>query len=307
MSLFREKERIKTHILDTERMLELVGDHPLMSESLKAKINSLKQKLADFPNDLTESKIRLLFSGDAVKGSLGIKSRFVSRTIKPIQELIKIQTALVRFGTVGERGKAKNSASSELYLTALPTGSFGVELSQLENYDLFDEQDVSKAIKQVVELIEASTESDEEFEKAVENTPKRNLANLKSFLKTISDANSILKIETGVSCIYISEQKIRDGYERVNATNDKEEIIFINGILRGILLDSGKFEIINEDGNQIAGIIDPEISEEQLIEYYKKYLNKNCKIHLITHKITFITGKEKISYELIEITDEEKR
>lgn len=307
MSLFREKERIKAQILDTERMLELVGAHPLMSESLMTKLNSLKQKLADFPKDLTESKIRLLFSGDAVKGSMGIKSRFVSRTIKPIQELIKIQTALVRFGTVGERGKTKDSISSELYLTALPTGSFGVELSQLENYDLFDEQDVSKAIKQVVELIEASTVSDEEFERAVEDTPKRNLVYLKKFLKTVSDANSILKIETGASCVYISEQKIRDGYERVNATNDKEEIIFINGILRGILLDSGKFEIISENGNQIAGVIDPEIPEEKLIEYYKKYLNKNCKVHLVAHKTTFITGKEKISYELIEITDEDKR
>jgi hypothetical protein len=303
MSVFWEIERIKAQILDTERMFELVGDHPLMSESLLDKINNLKEKLAGFSTDLIEPKIRLLFSGDAVKGSLGIKSKFVSKTIKPIQELIKTQTALVRFGAVGQRGKTKNSANSELYLTALPTGSFGVELSQLEHNDLFDEEDVSKAIKQVVELIDASTESDEKFEQAVENTPKRNLTSLKSFLKTVADANSILKMETGSFGVNISEQEIRDGYERVNSTDNEEDEIFVNGILRGFLLDSGKFEIITEEGNRITGIIYPEIPEEQLIEYDKKYLNKQCRIHLLVHKTTFITGREKISYELVEITD----
>jgi hypothetical protein len=304
MSVFWQIERIKAQILDTERMLELVREHPLMSESLKDKIKNLKEKLAAFSNDIVESKIRLLFSGDAVKGSIGIKSKFVSNTIKPIQELIKTQTALVRFGTVGERGRAKNSVNSELYLTALPTGSFGIELSQLDHNDLFDEEDVSKAIKQVVELIEASTESDEKFEQAVVNTPKRNLTNLKNFLKTVSEANSILKIETGSFGVNISEQEIKEGYERVNATDNEEGETFINGILRGFLLDSGKFEIIGNDGDPITGIIYPEISEERLIEYDKKYLNKTCTIHLAVHKTKFITGREKMSYELLEITDE---
>jgi hypothetical protein len=303
MSIFSEIERIKAQILDTERMLKLVDEHPIMSDSLKDKLNSLKERLLNFPKNLIEPKIRLLFSGNAVKGSIGIKSRFVSKTMKPIQELIKTQTALVRFGGVGNRGQAKNSANSELYLTALPTGSFGVELSQLEHNDLFDEEDVSNAIKQVVELIEASTVSDEEFEKAIENTPKRNLANLKSFLKTVSDANSILKLETGSFGVSISENEVKEGFERVNATTNQEDEIFISGILRGILLDSGKFEIMTLESNLINGIINPEITEEQLIEYDRNFLNKECRVHLMIHKTTFITGREKTSYELIEITE----
>ena len=115
MSIFSEIERIKAQILDTERMLKLVGEHPIMSDSLKDKLNSLKERLSNYPKDLIEPKIRLLFSGNAVKGSIGIKSKFVSKTIKPIQELIKTQTALVRFGGVGNRGQAKNAANSELY------------------------------------------------------------------------------------------------------------------------------------------------------------------------------------------------
>ncbi|MFZ0597172.1 MAG: hypothetical protein WAM46_09340, partial [Flavobacterium sp.] len=142
MSLFWEIEQIKAQILDTERILALVSGHPIMSKSIIEKLKFLKERLARLPKDSIEPKIRFLFSGGAVKGSIGIKSNFVSKTIKPIQELIKTQTALVRFGDVGKRGKTKKSANSEMYLTALPIGSFGIELSQLESYDLFDENDV---------------------------------------------------------------------------------------------------------------------------------------------------------------------
>jgi hypothetical protein len=301
MSITTEIERIKTQILETERMLDLVGNHPIMSFSLKDKLNSLNEKLAKFSKDVVEPKIRLLFSGDAVKGSLGIKSNFVSKSIKPIQELIKTQTALVKFGKVGERGKARNSVKSELYLTALPRGSFGIELTQLDSNDLFDENEVSIAIRQVTELLEATTVSDEEFERIVDDTPKRNLASLKQFMKTVSDANSILKIETGSFGVNISKEKVKEGYERLSSTHNTEEVLFVNGILRGFLLDSSKFEIIDEKGTSITGIIHPDLPEEQIIEYDRQFLNKTCRIHLLVHKTTFANGNEKTSYELLEI------
>ncbi|KAF2512822.1 hypothetical protein EYY60_06860 [Flavobacterium zhairuonense] len=303
MSLFVEIEKIKAQILDTEKILELVGDHPLMSKSIREKLNLLKNKLEKYPKNSIEPRLRLLFSGSAVKGSIGIKSKFVSKTINPIQELIKTQTALVRFGDVGKRGRIKKSKFSDLYLTALPTGSFGVELSKLEFDNLFDENDVAIAINQVMELISATTTSDEAFEEAIENTPKRNLANLKTFLKQIDEENSILKIESGSYGINISEEQIHNGFKRVNLTESDNEDIFINGVLRGFLLDSGKFEITTEDGKTITGIISPDLNEEQILEYDKKFLNKSCIIHLNFYKTIFTSGKEKISYELLEILD----
>ncbi len=301
MSILKKIENIKAQIIDTERLLQLVGEHPLMSFSLEQKLNSLRKKLENFPKDLLEPKIRLLFSGGAVIGSIGIKSKFVSKTIIPIQELIKTQTALIRFGDVGKRGRAKKSANSDLYLTALPIGSFGVELSQLEPNDLFDEQDVATAIHQVITLISAATSSDKSFEEAIEHTPKRNLNNLKSFLKQIDEENSILKIESGSYGINISEEQIHQGFERVNLTINEDEEVFIHGILRGFLLDSGKFEISDEQGKTITGIISPELSEEQILEYDKEFLNKPCNFHLNFYKTLFISGTEKSSYELLEI------
>lgn len=302
MSLFWEIKQLKAQILDTEKMLALVGKHPIMAKSIQEKLNTLKTKLESFPVDLIEPKITLLFSGNAVKGSIGIKSKFVSKVVKPIQELIKTQTALVRFGDVAKRGRAKKGASAELYLTALPTGSFGVELSQLESNDLFDELEVSTAIHQVMELITAVTTSDIAFENAIENTPKRNLNNLKAFLKEIDDENSVLKMESGSFGIAISQEQIHEGFERVNSTASENEEIFLNGILRGFLLDTGKFEMTDEEGITITGIINPELTEEQIVQYDKEFLNKACTFHLSYYKTTFTSGKEKISYELLQIT-----
>jgi hypothetical protein len=301
MSMVWEREQIKAQIIDTERLLSMVESHPIMSYSLRSKLEDLQSRLKEFPENAIEAKIRLLFSGNAVKGSLGIKSKFLSETLKPFQELVKTQTALVRFGKVGKRGKNKESVNSELYLTALPTGSFGVELSQLETNNLFAEEDVATAIHQVMELIEAATNSDETFEEILGNTPVRNLNNLKSFLRQIDEEDSILKLESGTFELEIPEEKIHQGFERVNAATNEDEELLINGILRGILLDSGKFEIQDDDGYRYTGFVSTDIPEEEVIRYNVEFLNQPCVIHLRKSKTQFISGTEKTSFELLQV------
>lgn len=301
MSLYRKIQGIKAQIVDTRRLLEMVLDHPLMSEGLAEKLISLNDELESLPKESFEPSIQLLFSGNAVVGSQGIKSTFVSKIITPFQEMIKAQVAMVRFGKVGKRGQAKKAANTELYLTALPVGSFGVELSQLESNDLFDSLDVSKAIKGIMTLVVNSATNDEIFEESIEQTPKRNLSNLKKFLSEISEENSVLKMESGELGIELTSEKIKEAYQRVSSTIDEENESIINGIFRGLLLDSGRFEIQDEEGNRISGFISENLNEEELIDYDRLYLNTLCIIHLRVHKTKFKTGNERIDYELLEI------
>jgi len=304
MSVFLRRNKIKEEILNTERLLESVSDHPFMSIGLKEKIESLNAELSQMPEVLREPKLRMLFSGNAVFGSIGIKSSFLGKTVKPVQELIKTQTALIKYGGVGGRGRTKKSSYSELFITALPTGSFGVELTQLAAEELFQIDEVSEAIQQVVDLVEATSGDNEVFESILEFTPKRSLANLKSFFKTIHEANSILKIETNTTELSLTESEIRDAFERVNSTENEENETVIEGVLRGILLDSGKFEMTSsESGELISGIINPDIPEETRFEYDRKFLNKTCQVLLQVNRTIFVSGKEKTSYELIEILE----
>jgi regulator of replication initiation timing len=301
MSLFKDKQSLTTQIVDTEKMLELASNHPLMNKSLKERLESLKVNLSKLPDVIFEPAIKLLFSGNAVRGSAGIKSSFVGKMITPFQEMIKTQSALVRFGSVAKRGQAKKSPYTELFITSLPIGSFGIELTKLDSQDLFAENDVATAMKQVVGLIKNAAESDELFEAAILKTPKRNLTNLKKFLKEVTDENSFLKLETSELSVEISEEGVRQAYERVAETVDDEQELFISGILRGILLDSEKFEIQDAEGRRISGFISQELTEEELIEFDQKFLNNNCKIHLILHKTQFKTGNENLDYELLGI------
>lgn len=301
MNLFRKIEQLKTQILDTERMLEMVIDHPLMAEGFKEKINELKSELEKIPKEAFEPRVQLLFSGNSVVGSQGIKSSFVSKTVNPFQEMVKTQATLVRFGRVGKRGRAKKGASTDLYLTALPVGSFGVELSQLETADLFDSIDVSNAIKQVMNIINSSATDDETFEKIISEVPKRNLINLKKLLEEVSENNSILKMESNEIGIQISEQKVKEAYLRVAETTDIENEFIIEGVFRGILLDSGRFEIQDDEGRKLSGFISPDLTEDELISYDQNFLNENCQITLREHRTKFKTGNEKIEFELLEI------
>lgn len=300
MGLYRQKINIRAQIIDTERLLAMVNDHPIMSVSLASKLNQLMRELNSLPDTEDEPKVQLLFSGGAVVGSIGIKSNFISKTVTPFQEMIKTQFALVRFGKVGKRGRAKNAPNTELFLTALPTGSFGVELTQLEATDLFASQDISIAIKQVISLVVNTSTTDEEFEHTIESTPKRNLENLKKFLHEISSEDSILKMESGDVGVEISSTQIKEAYQRVSSTVDEEEETVISGVFRGLLLDSGRFEFLDLEGIKHSGFISEEINEEQLIAY-NSFLNSECILHLRIHTTTFKTGNKKTDYELLEI------
>jgi len=97
------------------------------------------------------------------------------------------------------------------------------------------------------------------------------------------------------------EKCVEEAFSRVSATKIDENQEFIDGTLRGFLLDSGKFEIQNKEGRTITGFISPELSEDDVIQFDQTYLNKNCRIHLQIHTTIFKTGRSSSHYELLGI------
>lgn len=298
MSKFFHKELVIAQLNETKRLLSFVEDEILMSISLKQRIKELESELNFYPEELTEPKVRLLFSGTAVKGSIGIKTSFISKAMLPFQELVKTQTALIRHGNIGKRGKSKGTNYSELYLTGLPRGSFGVELSQMESTDLFSEEDVSQAIANVINIVEATTKDDESFDEIIDSIPARNLNSLKLFLKNLDEEDSILKIESGSRELEISKEQIHQGYERVNHHEIEDREVFLIGTLRGVLLEGGIFEFIDEStGYTYKGHVGPDLPEEKI----ENMLNKHCKVHLKESRTQFISGKSKTLFELLDV------
>lgn len=306
MSKYTEKQNIMSQIVELERLIDLVNGHPLMSVGLEQKLINLRKRLKTFEIDVLEPKIAMLFSGNAVIGSQGIKSAFVSNIIKPIQEMIKAQTAEIKFKKVGKRGKTKGSKESNMFLTALPVGSFGIELTQLDTPELFSELDVSSAIEQVSKIIKGTTDSDESFANIVEQTPTRTLNNLKIFLREVANENSIIKIHINADEIFIDEDHVKLGYLRVKEADESEELLTLNGILRGLLLEANRFEFLDVDGHKYSGKISEELDTDDLANFGKDYLNESCRVTIseITVKMKGSTSKQ--SYTLVGINQDEQ-
>ncbi|AZA57103.1 hypothetical protein [Chryseobacterium shandongense] len=303
MSLYNRIQDIKRQIVDTERLLDIARTHPLVAESLQEKLDTLNKELDNIPKELHEPVIQFLFSGNAVSGSEGIKSTFVSKVSPSIESLVKTQLAVNKYGKVGGRGRTRKKANTNLYLTGLPKGSFGIQLKRIDidENDLYDLIDTSEAMKDVIKLIKDTAKDDSSFSAIIEKTPKRNLSNLKKFLNEVANENSILKMDSGEIHVELNKQQVHDAYQRISAAIENEEEIIIEGILRGMLLDSNKFEIQDIEGKQISGFISNELDEDTLIEYYHLYLNQNCKIHLKVYNINYASKKERIEYELLQI------
>lgn len=294
------RDSLNVQLLEIERLLKLVGNHPIMSQSLQQKANALKEALDKIPLDQKEAKIILFFSGKPVLGSEGLDAFFAGKVLQPFQNMVKTDFSQRVHGKMGERGPAKNNFESQLFITALPRGSFGIELTKLQQHNLFDEVELADTLVHLTNLIEASAKSDDDFAVALEDASARTIKSLEDFLKVVSDEEAGVTIESGGTRCELSVEAARIAYDRVSATKTDEDIVTINGILRGIMLDSWRFDFTSSEGRKFSGRFNNDLSEEE-IKGFVKYLDQPCTASFEESKVIFKNGQERIRYELLSI------
>lgn len=303
MSLYRDKISLQTQLIEAKNMLDIVRDNPLMAYSMQSRIESLEEELASLPETKFDPTIVLLFSGDAVAGSRGIKADFLGKSLTPFQEIVKTQVALQKFGRVGLRGRSKEADNSELFLTSLPRGSFGVELSKLKTGSLFDDQYLSEALQETIETFRAAAESTDALLERIQIFPPKYLSNLKAFLKTVAENHSILKMETGATGLELTEKDIDEAYGRVSRVMIDHTTNQIQATFKGVLLESGKFEAQDLTGALISGYVAEHITGDDLERYNKEFTNRAVLMLLKIYTSTAPGGRPKSSYELLDIKE----
>jgi hypothetical protein len=292
-----KREALSLQLQETERLLKLIGDHPIMSFSLLQKANEIRNQLELIPLDQKEAKIVLFFSGKPVIGSQGIDAQFAGKVLPPFQNMVKTDFAQRVHGKVGERGPSKKNNQSQLFITALPRGSFGIELTKLENQNLFDETELADTLVHLTNLIEASAKSDDDFAVALEDVPARTIKSLEDFLKIVTDEEAGVTIESGGTRCELSVEAARIAYDRVSATKTNEDTITIPGVLRGVMFDSWRFDFTSNEGKKLTGRFSEDLSEEE-VQGFVKYLNQNCSGSFQESKVVFKNGHERFRYEL---------
>lgn len=296
------RESLLVQLLDTERMLGIVGNHPVMSVSLNQRADALRRQIDEIPLDKKEAKVALFFSGKPVIGSAGIDAYFTSKVLQPFQNMVKTDFAQRIMGKIGGRGPAKGSSESQLFITSLPRGSFGIELTKLQGQTLFGETEMADTLVHITSLIEAAAKSDEDYAVALSDAPARTIKSLGDFLKVVSDDEAGVTIESGGIRVSLSVEDARIAYNRVSTTQLSEDTVSIQGVLRGVMLNSWRFDFTPFTGEEFSGRFSDDLSEDE-VKSFLAYLDQPCSALFEESKVVFKNGQLRTRYTLLSVEE----
>jgi hypothetical protein len=298
MSTRAQREFLKVQLIETKRLKELVGDHPLMSVSFAEREQELQEKIAALPLGSKEARTILFFSGDPVQGSVGIDASFAGRVLEPFQSMVMADYADRWHGVVGSCGRRPGETQSRLLLTGLPRGSFGLELARADNDELFEEGQLADTLAHVTKLVEAAARSDEDFAAELDETAPRVIQNLHEFLEVIAKGKAGLRLESGDFRCTMNPVEANDAFNRVAGTITNDELVKLPGVFKGVLLESWKFDFVTDENHSVGGKIDENLTEEQVIALNREFFNGRCLASLLKTTVLFKNGRVRTTHTL---------
>ena len=303
MTIHAHRQFLMSQIVQLQELAELAQGSALMYPSLTHRLDVYQKQLAALPVDRQEAKVVLYFWGKPAKGSQGLDIDFVSKVLPPYKSMVATDYANTFHGGVGERGALTSSEEAKMYLTALPRGSFGVELSKLEEDNLFDTAQLAESIAHITTLVAAAVLSDEAFLAETENTAGRTLKCLKDFLDEIKKFDAGFAIESGSKRIDVSEEQARIAADRVNVSVESRSETLLVGTNGGLQIERRSLEIIEETLGRISVKVPSEFLSQRPKSEIRNSEDKRCKVLVSHEKITFPSGQERNSYTLLQIPE----
>ncbi len=276
----------------------MAAAHPLMSVAFAEREQELQEMIAALPLGGKEARTVLFFSGGPVHGSFGIDAGFAGRVLDPFQNMVKADYADRWHGVLGSRGRRSGETESRLLLTGLPRGSFGLELTRADNDQLFEEGQLADTLAHVTRLVEAAARSDEDFAAQLDETAPRVVQNLRSFLEVVAKGKAGLRLESGDFRCEMNPVQAMEAFNRVADTISTEEEVEIVGVLKGVLLESWRYDFVSLDGHAVGGKIDQSLSEDQVIGLSKQFFNEQCVAVLLKTTVLFKNGRVRTTYTL---------
>lgn len=298
MTTRAQREFLKVQLIDTRRLREAAGDHPLMSVALAQRERELQEKIDALPLGNKEARTVLFFTGEPVQGSLGIDASFAGRVLEPFQNMVMADYADRWHGVVGSRGRRAGEAQSRLMLTGLPRGSFGLELTRADHDELFEEGQLADTLAHITRLVEAAARSDEDFAAQLDETAPRVIQKLREFLEVIAKGKAGLRLESGDFRCAMDPIQASEAFNRVAATITTPDDVKLTGLFEGVLLGDWKFNFVTDEGHQVGGKIDQNLTEEQVIELNRKFFNERCRASLVKTTVLFKNGRVRTTYTL---------
>lgn len=266
MSLREKREFIQTQILETDRLLELTGDHPLMAPALAQRKAEFERELKELPPPAREPRTVLFFAGGPVLGTRGIDAQFASNVIDHFLQMVKSQYSAAKHGDVGRRGVRRGESEARLLLTGTPRGSFGLELSQPDSEDFVAAEQLSDVLVQLTKVIEYAGKDDESFAFALDDVSPRVLQRLKEFFKLAFENKARMRIVSGDLECQLDEAAVAQAFDRVSAAETDDQTVEMPGVFRGATHDTWRFDFRSEGGEHVSGRLGDDVTPDEALE-----------------------------------------
>jgi hypothetical protein len=283
-----------------DNLLKISADDPIMALALKNRKLSLEKEFQQAPAEPTNPRTVLFFAGPPVIGNQGLDAQFAVEAMRPFLEMVKTQYAAHKFGRVGARGPRRDEAEARLFLTGLPRGSFGLELSQPQPTDFLAAGQLSEVLVELTEVLASAAHTDEQFVFALDKVSPRVLPRMKDFLDVVSSNHAWLKIQSGELIVEMTADKLAVARDRVGSTRTTDRPVEIPGTFRGATLDSWRYDFRGPAGETMSGRIGDNV-EPGVVEAMLALTNHNCVGFFKEIKIVTRDGSERVRYELLRL------
>ena len=300
MSASAHRHFLQRELIEMDHLLEISADDPIMTLALQSRKLSLEKEFHQAPAGPAKPRTVLFFAGPPVMGSLGIDAQFAVEAMQPFLEMVKTQYAAHKFGRVGARGRRRDESEARLFLTGLPRGSFGLELSQPQPTDFLAAGQLSEVLVELTEVLASAADTDERFAFALDKVSPRVLPKMKEFLGVVSGNHASLKMQSGELSVELPAERLAIALDRVGSTQTTDRNIDIKGTFRGATLDSWRYDFRDQAGATISGRISDDL-EPAAVEAMLPLTNQNCVGVFKEIKIVTRDGSERVRFELLRL------
>jgi hypothetical protein len=301
MTPLRQKEILTTDLIGLRELADAMPDDPLAGPLAQSRIAALEEKIrhiAEMPSWNPEAEI--FFGPGPAIGSAGLDAKFASRILNSYQDIVSNQFAATFHGALRRAGRRRGENDSRLYLTALPRGSFGLQLSQPHIEDFVAAQEVARVMEGVADLVAAASEDDDAFATALERFHPRVLTPLRALLETIATAGSDCRMISGHREASLSKEKVAEAAKRATDAKTRQDEVEFEGVFDGLLLQSGKFEFEPIGQSIVSGWLAEDVTDEQA-QHWGALTGRMAKAKLRMTTFTTPNRQRRLAYELLSL------
>lgn len=259
-----EIESLSAEVATVESLLgkRSPEDDPIGYFQYSQRLAGLNRKLEDLGQapELTAA-IALFFAGDPVVGSHGIRADFAGRAVEIFQDIVSKRFAANELGDLGGRGPVPLRSRSDLLLTNVTRGSFGVVLEEAYDNHPLAETQLKVVLDDVVNSINvASMEDNGPFEELLETIDHRYLRSLGEFFELLDDKSATVRVVEGDQDKQLNPVEVHRARERTSSARieEREDEPLVGTLY--LLPAHRRFELVLENGESIWGPVASEFA-----------------------------------------------